>query len=124
LTNAYGLLSNTLVIVSFRLANVSTSTVTLLVPSVDQVHADYREFAQSRDQVAPQSLTYSNDNDGGSFRRYMRVQPDLNAPLDVINSPDGCIFEADYGVPVILVVTELQSESLLVPSLTQLATFL
>jgi hypothetical protein len=118
LTNAYGQHSNTLVIVSFRLANVSMSTLTLRVPSVDQVHADYRKFAQSRDQVDPQSLTYSNDNDGGSFRHYMRVPPDLNAPLDVINSPDGCIFEGDYGVPMVLLVTKLQSERLLVPSLT------
>jgi hypothetical protein len=47
----------------------------------------------------------------------LRVKPHPDGILLVIDAPDGCIFEADYGVPVLLLITKLQSKELQVPFL-------
>jgi hypothetical protein len=62
--------------------------------------------------VDPHSLTYSNNNNVGPLKNYMKRQPDLQCGLVDLDHPDGCIFEAERGVPLVLQVTKLQSEEL------------
>lgn len=83
--------------------------------SIDRVPANYSEFAKSRDHVDPQSLTYSNTNNTGPFAKRLRGKPDPNQDLVDIDEPEGCIFEADEGVPILLLITKLQSKELQVP---------
>ena len=50
----------------------------------------------------------------------MRQKPSTEHGLVEIDEPEGCIFEADKGVPVLVLITKLQSEQLgdkLIPSL-------
>ena len=79
---------------------------------LDFAPVDYHHFAKLRDQVDPRSPTYSNNNDTGPLKAYMKRQPDPERGLVDLNHPDGCIFEAERGVPLLLLVTKLQSEEL------------
>jgi hypothetical protein len=79
---------------------------------LDFVPVDYHHFAQQKDKVDPDSLTYSNDKDLGRLKNYMKRQPDPHRGLVDLDHPDGCIFEAERGVPLYLLVTKLQSEEL------------
>lgn len=76
---------------------------------------NYGEFARRRDHVDPASLTYSSNNSTGTFVEHMRARPDPDRDLVDLDEPEGCIFEADYGVPLLLLITLLQSEELKVP---------
>ena len=42
----------------------------------------------------------------------MRSKPDPNQDLVNIEEPEGCIFEADNGVPLLLVITKSQPRNL------------
>lgn len=76
--------------------------------SIDRVPVNYSDFAKSKDQVDPQSLTYSNNNNSGTLEDHLRSKPDPNQDLVDIVEPEGCIFEADDGVPLLLVITKSQ----------------
>lgn len=60
----------------------------------------------------PDSLTYSSHENIGAFGKYMRQKPSTEHGLVEIDEPEGCIFEADKGVPVLVLITKLQSEQL------------
>ena len=59
---------------------------------LDFAPVDYHHFAKLRDQVDPRSPTYSNNNDTGPLKAYMKRQPDPERGLVDLNHPDGCIF--------------------------------
>jgi hypothetical protein len=55
-------------------------------------------------------MTYSNNNNVGSFKDWLRKPPHPGPDRVLLRHPDGCTFEADRGVPLVLVVTKLQEE--------------
>ena len=73
---------------------------------------DYLTFALDRDKVDPDSLTYSNNNKTGTFQEHMRQDMSSNGDLQDLDEPEGCVFEADKGVLLLLSITQLQSEQL------------
>ena len=81
-------------------------------PFLDRVPADFKAFAEVKDRVDPKSKTYSNPKNIGTLKNFMRQKPSPGLELVDIDEPEGCIFEADKGVPVLILVTKLQSEEL------------
>jgi len=96
----------------------------------DTVPVDYAAFARKRDKVHPNSLTYSSEEKIGTFWKHMRHKRGSDGklpkrrdiqPKDLVER-EGCIFEADKGVPLMLLLTKLQREQLQVcisPTISQ-----
>jgi hypothetical protein len=73
---------------------------------------DYLAYARARDQVDPDSLTYSNKNTPGTFENHMRHKPPAGHTPEELDEAEGCMFEADRGVGLMLKITKLQPEPL------------
>ncbi len=80
--------------------------------SIDRVPADYKAYGKAKDKVDPHSLTYSNLENVGAFEKHMHQKPDPRCDLVELDEPEGCVFEADRGVPLLILITKLQSEKL------------
>ena len=78
----------------------------------DRVPVDYATYAKAKDKVDPTSLTYSNEEKVGSLKNHIHQEQDPPSSLVDIDEPEGCIFEADGGLPLLILVTKLQSKKL------------
>src|SRR5260370_37426680 len=65
----------------------------------DRVPVDYATYAKSKDKV-------------GSLKNHILQEQDPSPSLVDIDEPEGCIFEADGGLPLLILVTKLQSKKL------------
>lgn len=96
----------------------------------DRVPVDFTTFAAERDEVHPESHTYSNQKNTGPLWDHIRHKPSddgkdgkrskhskrakppkrRDIQLKDLVERQGCVFEADKGAPTVLLITETQDD--------------
>ena len=76
---------------------------------VDYMPIDYASFSNAKDKVDPLSPTYLNTEDVGMFSEHMREGLDPKKDLVDLDKLEGTLFEGDNSIPLLLLITKLQT---------------